>query len=172
MSESCASHDAGSVQPEGAWTEATSDETGNHRRQERQERLGTPAVSASCASHDAGSVQGSLSQVTSDETGNHRRQERSGTGSGNPQRVRCGDDSSRNDAGASRGAKCESPAVKHAPHETNAAEVRGKLFAALTTMGFRRGETRNAIGRLERSSELGRTPIDALLREALALLTR
>jgi hypothetical protein len=39
-------------------------------------------------------------------------------------------------------------------------------------MGFRRAETRNAIGRLEQRSELVRAPLEALLREALALLTR
>ena len=93
------------------------------------------------------------------------RRERFDTGPGDPQRA-------RRDDGSLPSAKCESRAVKHPPHDANAAEVRGRLFAALTTMGFRRGETRDAIGRLERGTKLDRAPIDALLREALALLTR
>ena len=61
--------------------------------------------------------------------------------------------------------------TSEAAHAARAAEVRGKPFAALTHMGFRRGETRDALARLAQSPEAKRAPLDELLRAALGLLT-
>ena len=174
-----------SPQFERTTTKVAFDESGNHRRQERlgtegsvgglllrHERSDTGRQCVRCGEASP-QFERTTTKAASDESGNRLRQEKLGTPSGDPPRAGRGDDSSCRDAdGFSRGAKCENRAVENAPHAANAAEVRGKLFAALTTMGFRRGETRNAIGKLERRSELGRAPIHALLREALALLTR
>ncbi len=140
-------------------TDGACGESGNHRRQERcgdavramaseTARDGSTALGITCSD---GTV---ATEGACGRSGNHRRQQRC---DGDGTDVAC--------------ARSVGTTTSEAAHAACAAEVRGKLFAALTHMGFRRGETRDALARLAQSPEAKHAPFDELLRAALGLLT-
>ena len=143
-------------------TDGACSESENHRRQERcgDAVRGSVAGTTGCVSTTSGTAGGDEVVAVGGvggASGNYRRQER---------QERCDGDVTDADRDFREGTTGSEVA-----QAARVPEVCGKLFAALTRMGFRRGETRDALERLAQNPRAIHAPLDELLRATLGLLT-